>query len=107
MLRRVSARRVLPKRDGWHGLQQFAVAEPDVAAMRDTRAADGAVTGVITGAGAAQSIDWSSWKGKITHTELVDSLQAFHSEQTALFDSIIGADHKAAVASQTAGWELF
>ena len=39
MLRRV-VRRTLPKRDAWHNLQGFAVADADAVAMRDTRAAD-------------------------------------------------------------------
>merc|ERR1719217_2015584 len=92
MLRR-AARRVLPKREtGWHGLQNFAVAEADAAAFRDARAADSAVSLTVAGAQPADTIDWKTWREQIAHKDVADALKA---------------DHTAAVASNTAGWKLF
>jgi len=107
MLRR-AARRVLPKREtGWHGLQNFAVAEADAAAFRDARAADSAVSLTVAGAQPADTIDWKTWREQIAHKDVVDALKSFHETQSALLAEALKADHTAAVASNTAGWKLF
>merc|ERR1719389_1432886 len=107
MLRR-AARRVLPKREtGWHGLQNFAVAEADAAAFRDARAADSAVSLAVAGAQPADTIDWKTWREQIAHKDVVDALKSFHETQSALLAEALKADHTAAVASNTAGGKLF
>lgn len=106
MLRRGS-RVALPKRNAWHGLGNFAVNDADAVAMRETRVADAKVTAVMSKAKPAASIDWAAWKSQIAHSEVVDALQSFHETQTALLDEALKTDHKAAVESNTAGWELF
>jgi hypothetical protein len=107
MLRRAT-RRVLPKRDQWHGLQEFAVADTDAVAFRDARAADAAVKLALSaGTKNADKIDWAQWEKGIAHTDVVSALKNFHEQQTALLDGFAGADHKAAVEGSTAGWSLF
>merc|ERR1719321_2378582 len=96
MLRR-AARRVLPKREtGWHGLQNFAVAE-----------ADSAVSLTVAGAQPADTIDWKTWREQIAHKDVVDALKSFHETQSALLAEALKADHAGAVAANTAGWKLF
>jgi hypothetical protein len=106
MLRRAS-RGSVPRRAAWHGLQNFAVADADGAAMRETRLADAQVAVVVGKAKPAEPIDWASWKKQIAHKDVVDALHSFHETQTAILDDVLKSDHKAAVAANTAGWELF
>lgn len=106
MLRRAT-RRVLPKRDQWHGLQEFAVADADVVAFRDARAADAAVKQALASAKPAAAIDWTQWETNLAHGEVVTALKAFHQQQTELLDGFSKADHAAAVSAQTSGWSLF
>jgi hypothetical protein len=106
MLRR-AARRVLPKRESWHGLQNFAVNDADAVAFRETRSADSAVSLALSHVDTAEKIDWATWREQIAHKDVVDALKTFHDEQSALLDAALKADHKAAVTANTAGWQLF
>jgi len=107
MMRR-GVRRVLPRRDNWHSLQEYALGEANTEEFRLLRARDTAVTSLITSQSKpAPSIDWASWESRINNKEVFKCLKDFHSQQTALLDSVLGEDHLASVKSQTAGWELF
>jgi len=102
-------RQVLPRRDKWHSLQEYALGEASQKEFQQLRAADGAVTALVGGtqAAAAKKVDWGSWEGRISNKEVFNCLKDFHSQQTALLDSVLAQDHLAAVKGQTAGWELF
>jgi len=107
MLRR-GIRRVLPRRDRWHALQEYAVGETNQEQFRLLRARDTAVAGVIEGQAAApKSIDWASWESRISNKETLECLKAFHTQQTAILDAVLSDDHKKAVQAQEEGWELF
>mmetsp|Transcript_12271 Transcript_12271/g.34377 ORF Transcript_12271/g.34377 Transcript_12271/m.34377 type:complete len:572 (-) Transcript_12271:115-1830(-) len=108
MLRR-GIRRVLPRRDNWHHLQEYAVGEANQEEFRLLRAKDTAVSNVIAGhqGSAAKAIDWASWEARISNKEVLACLKDFHTQQTSLLDSLAKEDHLAAAKGQTAGWELF
>mmetsp|Transcript_5820 Transcript_5820/g.13745 ORF Transcript_5820/g.13745 Transcript_5820/m.13745 type:complete len:570 (-) Transcript_5820:83-1792(-) len=107
MLRR-SLRRVLPRRDRWHSLQEYAVGESNQEEFRLLRTRDAAVAGLVAStAQAPKSIDWASWEARISNKEVLQCLKDFHSQQSALLDSVIAEDHLAAVHNKQAGWELF
>mmetsp|Transcript_90896 Transcript_90896/g.253852 ORF Transcript_90896/g.253852 Transcript_90896/m.253852 type:complete len:572 (-) Transcript_90896:259-1974(-) len=108
MLRR-GIRRVLPRRDNWHHLQEYAVGEANQEEFRLLRAKDTAVSNVIAGhqGSAAKAIDWASWEARISNKEVLACLKDFHTQQTAILDSLAKEDHLAAAKGQTAGWELF
>eukprot|EP00413_Alexandrium_margalefii_P030201 CAMPEP_0204561530 /NCGR_PEP_ID=MMETSP0661-20131031/33233_1 /ASSEMBLY_ACC=CAM_ASM_000606 /TAXON_ID=109239 /ORGANISM="Alexandrium margalefi, Strain AMGDE01CS-322" /LENGTH=569 /DNA_ID=CAMNT_0051568947 /DNA_START=65 /DNA_END=1774 /DNA_ORIENTATION=- len=108
MMRR-GIRRVLPKRDRWHSLQEYALGEKNQEEFRMLRARDGAVSALVGGSGGAapKPIDWSEWEAKISNKQVLECLKAFHSQQSALLDSVIAEDHAAATQGQKAGWELF
>jgi hypothetical protein len=108
MMRR-GIRRVLPRRDNWHHLQEYAVGEANQEEFRLLRAKDTAVSTVIAGhqGSAAKAIDWASWEARISNKEVLTCLKDFHTQQTALLDSLAKEDHLAAAKGQTAGWELF
>eukprot|EP00928_Gymnodinium_smaydae_P072165 TRINITY_DN5557_c0_g1_i1.p1 TRINITY_DN5557_c0_g1~~TRINITY_DN5557_c0_g1_i1.p1 ORF type:complete len:572 (-),score=149.34 TRINITY_DN5557_c0_g1_i1:151-1866(-) len=107
MMRR-SLRRVLPRRDRWHALQEYAVGETNQEEFRLLRARDAAVASTIEGAKVgAKPIDWASWDSKIAHKEVLQCLKDFHTQQTALLETVLKEDHAASVKANTAGWELF
>mmetsp|Transcript_45886 Transcript_45886/g.121714 ORF Transcript_45886/g.121714 Transcript_45886/m.121714 type:complete len:572 (-) Transcript_45886:435-2150(-) len=108
MLRR-GIRRVLPRRDNWHHLQEYAVGEANTEEFRLLRAKDTAVSNLIAGqqGAAAKAIDWASWEARISNKEVLTCLKDFHTQQTSLLDSLAKEDHLAAAKGQTAGWELF
>jgi len=107
MLRR-GIRRVLPRRDRWHALQEYAVGETNQEQFRLLRARDTAVASVIEGQAAApKTIDWASWESRISNKETLECLKAFHSQQTAILDAVLSEDHKQAVKAQEEGWELY
>lgn len=107
MLRR-GVRRVLPKRDRWHALQEYAAGETNQEEFRLLRARDSAVSSVIAAQGAASKpIDWAGWESKISNKQTVQCLKDFHAQQTAILDAVFGEDHAAAVKEQAAGWELY
>jgi len=99
---------VLPKRDRWHALQEYAVGEANQEEFRLLRARDTAVTGVVASQGAASKpIDWSSWESRISNKQTFQCLKDFHAQQTAILDAVLAEDHSAAVKGQAEGWELF
>jgi len=107
MLRR-GIRRVLPARDRWHSLQEYALGEANQEQFRLLRARDTTVTATIaSGSTAPKSIDWTSWESKISNREVVKCLKDFHAQQSTLLDAVIAEDHLSAVKKQTQGWELF
>jgi hypothetical protein len=108
MLRR-GIRRVLPRRDNWHHLQEYAVGEANQEEFRLLRAKDTAVSTVVAGhsAPATKPIDWASWEARISNKEVLQCLKDFHTQQTSILDSLAKQDHLAAAKGQTAGWELF
>jgi len=107
LLRRsVRHARALPRRDKWHSLQEYATGE-GAEEFRALRVRDSKVTATIASAGQAKTIDWATWESKLSNQEVVQCLKDFHTQQSELLDAVIAEDHKAAVASQTAGWELF
>jgi len=107
MLRR-GVRRALPRRDNWHALQEYAVGEANGEEFRLLRARDAAVSGLITSQSKpAATIDWAAWESRISNKEVFQCLKDFHTQQSALLDSVNGEDHLASVQAQTAGWELF
>lgn len=106
MMRR-GLRRVLPKRDRWHSLQEYAVGEANTEEFRLLRIRDSTVTSTIGSAHSGKSIDWASWEAKISHKEVTDCLKAFHAQQTALLDAVAKEDHLASVKSSSGGWNLF
>jgi len=106
MLRR-GIRRILPKRDNWYALQEFAAAEADVAEFREARVRDTAVSAVISKAGSGKGVDWASWEQRIVHKDLLTHLKDFHTQQEALLNKVLAEDHAAAAKAQTGGWELF
>jgi hypothetical protein len=98
----------LPRRDGWHSLQEYALGETNSEEFRLLRVRDNAVAALVSAQAApAKSIDWASWEGKISNKEVLSCLKDFHTQQTALLDAVVAADHVAAVKGQAAGWELF
>jgi len=107
MMRR-GLRRVLPRRDRWHALQEYAVGEANTEEFRLLRARDSAVSSVIASQSAPpKTIDWGAWEGKISNKETLECLKAFHSQQTAILDAVMKEDHVSAVKGQKEGWELF
>jgi len=107
LLRRsVRHARALPRRDKWHNLQDYVSGE-SAEEFRALRNRDAKVAATIASASPAKTIDWATWESKISNQDVVQCLKAFHTEQCALLDSVIAEDHKAAVAAQTEGWELF
>jgi len=99
---------VLPKRDRWHALQEYAAGETNQEEFRLLRARDTAVTSVIAAQGAApKPIDWAGWESKISNKQTVQCLKDFHAQQSAILDAVLGEDHTAAVQEQAAGWELY
>jgi len=107
LLRRsVRHARALPRRDKWHSLQEYATGE-GAEEFRVLRARDSKVAATIASAGQAKTIDWANWESKLSNQDVVQCLKDFHTQQSELLDSVLAEDHKAAVASQTAGWELF
>jgi hypothetical protein len=107
MLRR-GARRVLPARDRWHSLQEYAVGETNMEEFRMLRARDVAVTSVVdSNVAPPKPIDWASWESKISNKDTFQCLKDFHAQQTALLDAVLAEDHTTAVKAQTEGWELY
>jgi hypothetical protein len=108
MLRR-GLRRVLPKRDRWHALQEYAVGEANQEEFRLLRSHDSAVSNVIGTASTAapQAINWAEWESRISHKEVVNCLKGFHTQQSALLNTVLKEDHLGAVKARTAGWDLF
>jgi len=107
MLRR-GIRRVLPARDRWHSLQEYALGEANQEQFRLLRARDTTVSATIaSGSAAPKSIEWAAWESKISNKEVVKCLKDFHAQQSSLLDAVIAEDHLAAVKKQTKGWELF
>lgn len=106
MLRR-GIRRALPRRDRWHSLQEFAVGEANVEEFRLLRNRDTQVAAAIASGQSSKGVDWTAWEERIGNKDVLQSLKDFHSQQSALLDSVIKEDHAAAVAAQQAGWELF
>jgi hypothetical protein len=107
MLRR-GIRRALPRRDNWHSLQEYALGEANTEEFRLLRARDTAVSGLVASQSKpAATIDWNAWESRIGDKETFTCLKAFHTQQTAMLDAVLGEDHLASVKSQTAGWELF
>jgi len=107
MLRR-GARRVLPRRDNWHSLQEYAVGEANTEEFRLLRMRDTAVASLIsTQSKPATTIDWNAWESRINNKEVFQCLKDFHGQQSSLLDSVLAEDHLASVKGQTAGWELF
>jgi len=107
LLRRsVRNARALPRRDKWHSLQEYASGE-GAEEFRHLRIRDSKVAATIASAGKAKTIDWANWESRVSNQEVVSCLKDFHTQQSELLDAVIAEDHKAAVAGQTAGWELF
>jgi len=107
MMRR-GLRRVLPKRDRWHALQEYAVGETNQEEFRLLRTRDSQVSSLVgSTATPPKPIDWASWEGKISNKEVLGCLKAFHQQQSALLDQVLAEDHAGAVKKQTDGWELF
>mmetsp|Transcript_49097 Transcript_49097/g.107239 ORF Transcript_49097/g.107239 Transcript_49097/m.107239 type:complete len:571 (+) Transcript_49097:82-1794(+) len=107
MLRR-GIRRVLPRRDSWHALQEYALGDTNQEEFRLLRARDSAVSALVSSTSAPQkAIDWTSWEAKISNKEVLQCLKDFHTQQSALLDSVVAQDHLAIVKDQKAGWELF
>jgi len=107
MIRR-GIRRVLPRRDKWHALQEYAVGEGNTEEFRLLRARDASVAALVNAhTTPAKAIDWASWESKIANKEVLSCLKDFHSDQTKLLDTVLKEDHLGAVKGQTAGWELF
>jgi len=107
MLRR-GARRVLPRRDNWHSLQEYASTEANSEEFRALRTRDAAVGALISSQSKpAATIDWASWESRINNKEVFNCLKDFHAQQTALLNNVLGEDHASQVKQQTAGWELF
>jgi len=105
---RRSVRRALPRRDGWHSLQEYALGEKSQEEFRLLRQRDAIVTGVVNSQKTGQkTIDWNAWEQKIGNKEVFNCLKEFHTQQSALLDAVIAEDHLSAVKSQVAGWELF
>lgn len=108
MLRR-GLRRVLPKRDRWHALQEYALGEANQEEFRMLRARDSAVSALVGSSTsmAPKPIDWAEWEGKISNKQVLQCLKDFHTQQSALLDAVVAEDHSAAAKGQQAGWELF
>jgi len=107
MMRR-SIRRVLPGRDRWHALQEYALGEANVEEFRLLRARDSAVSSVVAAQIAApKTINWAEWEGKISNKETLQCLKDFHAQQSALLDNVLKENHLSAVKEQKAGWELY
>jgi len=107
MLRR-GVRKVLPRRDKWHALQEYAVGESNQDEFRLLRARDTSVSALVSSKSAApKPIDWASWQEKISNKTVLECLKGFHTQQTALLDAVVAEDHLSSVKGQTAGWELF
>jgi len=108
MAMRRGVRRVLPRRDSWHSLQEYAVGDKNTEEFRLLRARDTAVASLISSQSKpAQNIDWSTWESRINNKEVFQCLKDFHSQQSAVLNSVLGEDHLASVKGQAAGWELF
>lgn len=89
-------------------MQEYAVGEANQEEFRALRARDGVVTTLVSAAAATpKTIDWGAWESKISNKEVFNCLKDFHSQQTALLDTVLAEDHASAVKTQTAGWELF
>jgi len=108
MMRR-GARKVLPARGKWHNLQEYALGDASTSEWAKLRAVDGAVTSLVerTSKTAPKQVDWKSWESRISNKEVFGCLKEFHTQQTALLDSVLAQDHNAAVIAQKDGWELF
>jgi hypothetical protein len=105
---RKNLRRILPKRDNWHSLQEYAAGERSQEEFRLLRSHDAAVASTIASSKAApRVIDWDAWEAKISHKEVLHCLRDFHEQQTKLLDTVLEADHLQSVKSQTEGWDLF
>jgi len=105
---RRGVRRVLPARDRWHSLQEYAAGEANVQEFQLLRARDSAVSAAVAKSQASTTgIDWAAWEQRVGNKEVFSCLKDFHTQQTALLDSIAKEDHTAAVQGQTEGWELF
>lgn len=107
MMMRRGVRRVLPRRDGWHALQEYAVGEANVEEFRQLRVRDTEVATVAGTSGAPATIDWAAWEAKVSHKEVVACLKDFHAQQSALLEGVLKEDHSANVKSRAAGWDLF
>lgn len=76
--------------------------------FRLLRARDSSVAAVISSTSKpASAIDWSAWEGKISNKEVFSCLKDFHSQQSAILDTVLAEDHMAAVKAQSEGWKLF
>jgi hypothetical protein len=107
MLRR-GVRRVLPRRDNWHALQEYAIGETSSEEFRLLRSRDTAVSSLIASQSSPPpAIDWAAWEARINNKEVLQCLKEFHTEQTSLLDAVVAENHLGSVKSQTAGWELF
>jgi hypothetical protein len=100
---------MLPKRDKWHALQEYAIGEKSQEEFRLLRARDTNVSAAIASGGeaATKPIDWAKWEGQVAHKEVVQCLKDFHTQQNVLLDAVLKEDHLASVKARTAGWELF
>jgi len=108
MAMRRGIRRVLPRRDNWHSLQEYAIGDANTEEFRLLRARDAAVAGLITSQSKpAAAIDWNAWESRINNKEVFQCLKDFHSQQSQLLNSVSGEDHHASVKKQMAGWDLF
>lgn len=90
-------------------MQEYAAGEASQKEFAQLRSADGAITALVDGTRSktTKQVEWAAWEGRISNKEVFNCLKDFHSQQTALLDSVLAQDHHAAVKSQTAGWELF
>lgn len=105
---RKNLRRILPKRDNWHALQEYAAGEKSQEEFRLLRAHDAAVSGTIAASKSAPKvIDWEAWESKISHKEVLHCLRDFHEQQTQLLESVLKTDHVQSVKADTTGWDLF
>jgi len=99
---------VLPARDRWHALQEYALGETNQEEFRLLRARDSAVSSLVSAQSAApKTIDWAAWESKISNKETLQCLKDFHAQQSALLDAVLKDNHLGAVKEQKAGWELF
>jgi len=101
-------RRILPARDRWHSLQEYALGEANQEEWRLLRHRDTAVSALVASHETpTKAVDWASWEGRISNKEVFQCLKDFHTQQSQLLDAVLKEDHEASVKAQTGGWELF
>ncbi|CAD7923231.1 unnamed protein product [Amoebophrya sp. A120] len=88
------------RRFNWHGLQEFATRDADVAAFRVAKMADAHTSEVVSTSTStpADKIDWAKYTSSIQHQDLVQNLKAYHDEQLKMLDGLLAEDHTTAVA---------